>query len=104
MKWSFLSKFSEIGLIFLTVCCLLKLHAGGSGVRLYDGHDIKLFILVGWGRSYLSVASTGVFPLAPELVIYSAPRDLHCRTAYSIYESSFLIHHHGVYYDLFVCP
>ena len=26
---------------------LFKLHAGGSGVRLDDGPDIKLFILVG---------------------------------------------------------
>ena len=24
---------------------------GGSGVRLYDGPDLKLFILVGWDRS-----------------------------------------------------
>ena len=34
----------------------------GSGVRFNDGPDIKLFILVGWGRSFfLSVAwSTGV--------------------------------------------
>ena len=38
-----------------------ELHAGGSGVRLYDGPDLKLFILVGWGRSFLSVAwPTGV--------------------------------------------
>ena len=28
------------------------IHAGGSGVRLNDGPDIKLFILVGWGRSF----------------------------------------------------
>ena len=36
---------------------------------------IKLFILVGWGRSFLSVAwPTGV-QLAPELVSYWAPRD-----------------------------
>ena len=34
---------------------------GGAGVRLYDGPDIKLLILVGWGRSFLSVAwPTGV--------------------------------------------
>ena len=34
---------------------------GGSGVRLYDGPDLKRLILVGWGRSFLSVASaTGV--------------------------------------------
>ena len=27
-------------------------HAGGSGVRLNDGPDLKLFILVGWDRSF----------------------------------------------------
>ena len=43
------------------------------------------------------------FSFAPEFVSYWALRDLHRRTAYSIYESSFLIHH-GVYHDLFVCP
>ena len=26
--------------------------AGGSGVRLHDGPDLKLFILVGWERSF----------------------------------------------------
>ena len=25
---------------------------GGSGVRLHDGPDLKLFILVGWDRSF----------------------------------------------------
>ena len=29
---------------------LNSVHVGGSGVRLYDGHDLKLFILVGWDR------------------------------------------------------
>ena len=53
----------------------------------YDGPDIKLFILVGWGRSFLSVAwSTGVqfgvFLLLWVSVSYSAPRDLHRRVAY----------------------
>ena len=43
-----------------------------------------------------------VFFFAPELVNYSAPRDLHRRAAYSICESSFLIHR-DVYHDLFVC-
>ena len=65
----------------------------------------KLFILVGCGRSFLSVAwPTGVqlvfFSFAPELVGYSAPRDLHRRAAYSICESWFLIHQ-DVYHDLF---
>ena len=39
--------------------------AGGSGVRLHDGPDIKLFILVGWGRS-LSVA----WPTGVQLVVF----------------------------------
>ena len=39
---------------------------------------------------------------APELVGYSAPRDLHRRAANSICESWFLIHQ-DVYHDLFVC-
>ena len=30
----------------------LLLHAGGSGDRLYDGPDLKLFVFVGWDRSY----------------------------------------------------
>ena len=40
--------------------------------------------------------------IAPELVSYSAPRDLHRRAAYSICEPWFLIHQ-DVYHDLFVC-
>ena len=31
---------------------LVDLHAGGSGVRYHDGPDLKLFILVGWERSF----------------------------------------------------
>ena len=42
------------------------------------------------------------FSFAPELVGYSAPRDLHRRAAYSVCESWFLIHQ-DVYHDLFVC-
>ena len=51
--------------------------------------------------SFTHRGPTGVF-LAPELVGYSAPRDLHRRAAYSICESWFLIHQ-DVYHDLFVC-
>ena len=36
---------------------------GGSGVKLYDGPDLKLCILVGWDRSFLSVASPTGFQL-----------------------------------------
>ena len=33
----------------------------GQAPRLYDGPDLKLFVLVGWGRSFLSDAwHTGV--------------------------------------------
>ena len=41
-------------------------NAGESGVRLYDGRDLKLFILVGWGRSFLSVA----WPIGVQLLFF----------------------------------
>ena len=44
-----------------------------------------------------------VFFSTPEQVSYLAPRDLDRRVAYTICESSLLIHHGG-YYDLLVCP
>ena len=42
------------------------MHADGSGVRLSDDPDIKLFTLVGWGRSFLSVA----WPTGDQLLIF----------------------------------
>ena len=36
----------------MTASMTLYLHAGGSGVGLHDGPDLKLFILVGWDRSF----------------------------------------------------
>ena len=50
----------------------------------------------------LVITGVNLFFFAPELVSYSAPRDLHRRAAYSICESWFLIHQ-DVYRDLFVC-
>ena len=46
----------------------ISLHVtdGESGVRLYDGTDLKLFILVGWGRSFLSVT----WPTGVQLVFF----------------------------------
>ena len=38
----------------------------GRASRLYDGPDIKLFILVAWGRSFLSVA----WPTLVQLVFF----------------------------------
>ena len=72
------------------------MHAGGSGVRLNDGPDIKLFILVGWGRSFLSVA----WPTGVQLVFFVCTGVSKLFGAYSICESWFLIHHGG-YHDLF---
>ena len=51
---------------------------------------------------YYFPGSNWCFSFAPELVGYSAPRDLHRRAAYSVCESWFLIHQ-DVYHDLFVC-
>ena len=68
--------------------------------------DIKLFILVGWGRSFLSVA----WPTGVQLVFFFCSgvsklfgaQGSPSRAAYSICESWFLIHQ-DVYHDLFVC-
>ena len=76
-------------------------------MRLYDGPDIKLFILVGWGRSFLSVA----WPTEVQLLLFfcSGLQKVIQRPGISIgqltesVESSFLIHQ-GDYHDLFVCP
>ena len=42
---------------------MVENYAAFFNCRLYDGPDIKLFILVGWGRSFLSVAWPTVFLL-----------------------------------------
>ena len=47
-------------------CCTLLLHAGGSGVTLYGGPSLKLFILVGRDRSFSSVASS----IGAQLIIF----------------------------------
>ena len=72
-----------------------------SGVRLYDDLDTKLFILVGWSRSFLSVSCpTGVqlmFTFAPGLnKLFGAQR--------SPSSGSFLnvLSPYG-YHDIFVC-
>ena len=72
--------------------------------RRWVGRQTLLKLLVGTGASCLLLDPPGFnwcFSFAPELVSYLAPRDLHRRAAYSICESSFLIHH-GIYHDLFV--
>ena len=58
------------------------------------GPDLKLLIFSWLGPELLVCClahrgPTGVFSFAPELVGYSAPRDLHRGTVYSICESFF---------------
>ena len=69
--------------------CLVR----GSGVRLYDDPDKKLFILVGWDRGFLYIAwptRVQLFFLLLLLLLllllrisvsYSAPNNLHRRAA-----------------------
>ena len=64
----------------------------------YLGVEFKASITSAW----VPPGSNLCFSFAPELVGYSAPRDLHRRAANSICESWFLIHQ-DVYHDLFVC-
>ena len=68
-----------------------------------------IFILVGWGRTFLPVAwSIGVqlvffFSSRFSVRLFGFPGIYNCRAAYCICESSFLIHH-SVYYNLFFRP
>ena len=86
-----------------------------SYLKIHPLHQIKYskavrlgaysysFKLVGTGASCLLLGPPGsnwCFSFAPELVGYSAPRDLHRLAAYSICESWFLIHQ-DVYRDLY---
>ena len=62
------------------------MHAGGSGVRLNDGHDIKLFILVGFGRSFFVCclahrgSTVGFLLLQCSSGVFQYPRDLQVRS------------------------
>ena len=74
----------------------------------YDDPDIhvKLFILVGWGRSFLSVAwPTGVqlvdFFCSGVSKLLGAQGSPSSGSLYSFCESSFWIHH-GIYHDIFL--
>ena len=65
-------------------------------IRLFIPYDRSSCLLLG------PPESNWCFTFAPELVGYSASRDLHRRAAYSICESWVLIHQ-DVYLDLYVC-
>ena len=79
----------EIYLVFTSkkqISSTRKRLAGGSGVRLYDGLDLKLFSSVGRaGASCLLLGPSGsnwCFLLLMVSVSYSAPRNIYCRPAY----------------------
>ena len=71
-----------------------KLHCGL--LQTIGFYTFRIIIIV------CLLADNITIEFAPELVSNLAPRDLHRRAAYSICESSFLIHHGG-YHDLFIC-
>ena len=77
------------------------MHAGGSGVRLFDGLDIKLLILIGVaGASCILLGPPDFnwcFSFAPG---FSKLFGAHGQLTETV-ESSFLIHQGG-YHDLFV--
>ena len=83
------------------------MHAGGSGIRLDDGPDIKLFILVGLDRSFLFVAwPTGVqllvfFCSSVPVVLFGTPGISGCQSQHIPVESSSLLHHS--IYLWFIC-
>ena len=85
----------------------LYLHACGSGVRLSDGPNIKLLILVGWGRSFFAVAwPTGVqllvfFCSSVPVVLFDTPGISRCRSQHVSVESSSLFHQ--CIYLWFIC-
>ena len=79
------------------------MHAGGSGVRLNDGPDIKLFILVGWGLSFLSVAWTVGNQL---LVFFCSSVSVGCSTPQGspgVGRNTFLSSPHLYFIIVFIC-
>ena len=58
--------FHQIMPWLISMFFILELHAGGSGVRIFNGLDLKLFLLVGWDRSFFSVA----WPTGVQLVFF----------------------------------
>ena len=66
-------------------------------------YNYQLSIKFNWNSLESAIMFTDwCFSFAPELVSYSAPRNLRRKAAYSICESWFLIHQ-DVYHDLLVC-
>ena len=80
----------------------LLIHAGGSGVRLSDGPDIKLFILVCWDRSFyvccLAHRGTTVdfFCSGVPVVLFDTPGISRCRSQHIVSVKSSSLFHHNI--------
>ena len=78
-------------------------------VRLNDGPDIKLFILVGWGRSFFVCLLLGpsgficwfFYCSSVSAVLFDNPGISRCRSQHVSFESSSLFHHS--IYLRFIC-
>ena len=72
---------------------------GSSKLRLSDGPDIKLFILVGLGRSFFVCclahrgSTVGFFCSSVPVVLFDTPGISRCRSQHISVESSSLLHH-----------
>ena len=73
--------------LYARLLCVSALKVGGSGVRLNDGPDIKLFILVGLGRSFFVCclahrgSTVGFLLLQCSSGVVRHPRDLQVSVA-----------------------
>ena len=77
---------------------------GRASDFMYDGPDIKIFVLVGWGWSFLSVA----WPTAVQLVCFvfapGSSKLFGANGSPSLGGLLNLLSHRGGYHYLFVCP
>ena len=74
-----------------------------TGVRLNDGPDIKLFILVGWGRSFFCLLlGTGLqllvfFCPSVPVVLFDTPGLSRYRSQHVVSVQSSSLFHHSIY-------
>ena len=87
MKAIIISHEEHIKIRNTCACMAFEKDAGGSGIRLNDGPDIKLFILVGLGRSFFVCclahrgSTVGFLLLQCSSGVVRHPRDLQVSVA-----------------------
>ena len=82
-------EFAMVGVYFHYISYTLSLHASGLGIRLYDGPDLKLFILVGIRALYSVAWSTGAqlmifFCFRFPVVLFCSPGICNCHATHCI--------------------